>query len=134
MYRKAQVFGDLEIAAKILETPDPGRQKALGRQVRGFDARIWDAQKTEIVRQINLAKFSQNKGLRRKLFQTGDTVLVEASPMDTIWGIGLDAKRAANMPAAEWPGQNRLGQILTEVRETLKARFPDEAHSVLRTR
>lgn len=91
---------------------------------------MWDAHKEEIVRRANLAKFEQNKGLRRKLFQTGDRLLVEASPLDTIWGIGLDEANARATPPEQWPGQNLLGKIVTEVREQLKATYPEEAASV----
>lgn len=127
MHAKALLFDDPEIAAQILETADPGRQKALGRRVRGFDNTLWDEKKYGIVYRINLEKFRQNKGLRRKLFQTGERRLVEASPVDTIWGIGLEASVANATPEADWPGQNLLGQILTQVREDLRAMFPEEA-------
>lgn len=127
MVGKARVFGDRLVAAKILATRDARKQKALGRQVRGFDNAVWDQHKVDIVRRANLAKFRQNKGLRRKLFQTGDRVLVEASPLDAIWGIGLDADAARQTPPDAWPGQNLLGKVLTEVREVLRAEFADEA-------
>lgn len=130
MVGKARVFGDETIAAKILATRDARMQKALGRKVRGFDGAVWDKHKVDIVRRANLAKFRQNKGLRRKLFQTGDRLLVEASPHDAIWGIGLDAEAARQTPPEAWPGQNLLGKVLTEVREALKAEFPEEAASV----
>ena len=126
MYLKAKLLNDDELAAKILRAEDPGEQKALGQKVAGFDNVKWDAHKSEIVRRINLAKFRQNKGLRRKLFQTGTKLLVEASPVDAIWGIGLDAATAAVTPAEEWPGQNLLGQALTKVKAELRLEFPDE--------
>lgn len=127
MHGKALIFGDDDTAAQIMASTDPGRQKALGRQVAGFDQAIWDGAKTVLVTRINLAKFGQNKGLRRKLFQTGTAPLAEASPLDTIWGIGLDAAAAASTPPEEWPGLNLLGRILTGVRETLAQEHPAEA-------
>ncbi len=130
MHQKALLFGDVEIAEAILLSADPGKQKALGRRVKNFDEGVWDAQKYEIVRRINYAKFSQNKGLRRKLFQTGEKKLVEASPLDTIWGIGLDINTAEITDPALWPGQNLLGQILTQVRDQLAIECPDEAAQV----
>jgi ribA/ribD-fused uncharacterized protein len=126
MYHKALLFEDTDVAAKILKAEDPGKQKALGRQVRNFDEDVWDGRKRNIVKRINYAKFSQNKGLRRKLFQSGNKLLAEASPVDTIWGVGLDAATAAVTDPAMWPGQNLLGQIITEVREELRLKFPDE--------
>lgn len=130
MYAKALLFSDQKTAEKILLAAEPGAQKALGRQVQGFAEAVWDDNKVEIVRRINLCKFGQNKGLRRKLFQTGNSALVEASPLDLIWGIGLDAETAAATPSTEWPGRNLLGQVLTDVREALRADFPDEAEAV----
>ncbi|KPA22067.1 Swarming motility protein YbiA [Shimia sp. SK013] len=126
MYSKAILFDDEETAALILEATDPGRQKALGRRVGKFSEVVWNDSKYEIVYRINLEKFRQNKGLRRKLFQTGERKLVEASPVDTIWGIGLEASVANLTPEAHWPGQNLLGDILTKVRDELRATFPDE--------
>ena len=130
MHLKALLFDDQETAARILAVEEPGRQKALGRQVRGFSQSVWEIRRYDIVKRINHAKFAQNKGLRRKLFQTGDKLLVEASPIDTIWGIGLDAATAARTPVEEWPGQNLLGRALTEVKIALRAEFPDEIVSL----
>ncbi len=120
MVLKARLFGDEASAAQILGATEPGKQKALGREVRGFDQAVLDAHKVAIVTRINRAKFDQNRGLRRKLLQTGDAMLVEASPMDVIWGIGLDAQTARQTPEADWPGQNLLGQILTQVRDEFR--------------
>lgn len=132
MYLKAKLFQDDAVAEQILRTEGPGRQKALGRQVRGFQEGVWVQHREEIVTRITQAKYDQNKGLRRKLFQTAGKQLVEASPMDTVWGIGLDADRARDVPPEMWPGKNLLGQILTQVRDDLMARYPDEARQVAR--
>lgn len=132
MHGKALIFGDEITARKIMEAVAPGKQKALGREVAGFDQRRWDAEKVDLVTRINLAKFGQNKGLRRKLFQTGELPLVEASPLDTIWGIGLDADAARNISPDQWPGQNLLGKVLTAVRETLARQHPEEAAACAR--
>lgn len=132
MYAKAILFKDEATAGLILSATDPGKQKALGRQISNFDDATWDGRKFEIVHDINVAKFDQNKGLRRKLFQTAPKALVEASPLDCIWGIGLDAQTAAITPETEWPGQNLLGQALTQVRAELTKRYPDEAATCLR--
>lgn len=130
MYAKAMLFDDAETAQKILNTRDASKQKALGRKVKNFDPVKWDAHKEQIVLEANRAKFGQNKGLRRKLFQTGHRTLVEASPLDVIWGIGLDEANARLTPPDMWPGQNLLGKIVTAVREELRAQYPDEAASV----
>ncbi len=127
MYGKARLFGDDEIAAQILATSDARRQKALGRKVKGFDEKVWDAHKEEIVARASMEKYRQSKSLRRALFATGDALLVEASPKDLIWGIGLDEKTAAVTPEADWPGQNLLGKILTRTRDALRKEFGEDA-------
>ncbi len=119
MYRKADLFGDSEISSKILEADSPGEAKALGRQVRAFDEAVWKEFRRGIAVEGNFAKFSQNEDLREFLVATGNRVLVEASPVDPIWGIGLDYKAATHLHPKEWKGQNLLGFVLMEVRGML---------------
>ena len=126
MYAKALLFRDKKTAAKILATPKPREQKALGRTVRHFDSKMWDGRKLYEVEKINYAKFHQNPDLRAELFKTGDAHIVEASPNDAIWGIGLDEDTARRTPIDQWPGRNLLGLALVKVRRQLKAEFPDE--------
>ena len=127
MHQKAVLFGDSESAKSILATHDPRKQKALGQKVSNFSNSTWDENKADIAKTGNLAKFGQNKGLRRKLFQTIPTDLVEASPLDHIWGIGLSAEKANHIPESDWPGLNLLGKILTTVRNELVELYPEEA-------
>jgi ribA/ribD-fused uncharacterized protein len=121
MAEKARLFGDGATLARILAAGNPGAAKALGREVRGFDEPRWNAARWEIVVRGNEAKFGQHPELRACLARTGDRVLVEASPVDRIWGIGL----AHDDPKAEnpelWRGLNLLGFALMEVRARLGA-------------
>jgi hypothetical protein len=119
MAAKARLSGDAEAEAKILATPHPGTAKALGRQVRGFDEQRWAGHRFNVVIAGNMAKFGQHPQLRDFLAGTGTRVLVEASPQDRVWGIGLaaDDERAAS--PARWPGLNLLGFALMEVRQQL---------------
>lgn len=121
MANKAKLFGDNETFEKIIRVDKPGEAKELGRQVRNFDQLTWDKQKYEIVRAGNIHKFSQNQKLKNYLINTGDRVLVEASPVDTIWGIGLtrDAKNIDNPHT--WRGLNLLGFSLMDTRDNLRA-------------
>lgn len=123
MAEKARLFGDHENHAKILQASNPGAAKALGRQVRGFDDATWLAQRFNIVVRANQAKFSQNKDLGDYLRQTGSRILVEASPVDRIWGIGMaqDDTHAGNPML--WRGLNLLGFALMQVREELGNRI-----------
>lgn len=119
MSRKALLFGDAKIFRDILDECDPGKIKALGRQIRGFDSDVWDRCKWEIVYNGNYAKYSQNAGLRNKLIGTGSATLAEASPKDKIWGIGLDCGDPLAKQPDQWKGENLLGRILEEIRGEL---------------
>lgn len=119
MYKKALMFGDYNIAEEIMHTEHPRDQKALGREVSGFENELWEAHCIKIVRDGNYAKFTQNKDLLAEMAATVGTELVEASPVDKIWGIGLapDDPKAHNR--GHWKGKNWLGIALTQVREQL---------------
>ncbi len=120
MAEKARVFEDKEIRKEILQSKDPKQIKALGRKVKNFNQEIWDTVKYSIVLNGNYYKFAQNKAMRDYLFSTGDSILVEASPLDRIWGIGLGENNEKIHSIPEWRGQNLLGFALMEVREELK--------------
>ena len=120
MASKALLFGDEETYREIMEAEGPDRYKKLGRKVRGFESAVWDDKKYGIVVEGNKAKFSQNPELKEFLLSTGDALLVEASPYDTIWGIGLDMKTAMSGSVDEWKGENLLGCALMEVRDWLR--------------
>lgn len=116
MYKKALLFKDTETANAILETSAPKEHQLLGRQVKNFNQDIWNQHAKDIVYQGNLLKFTQNPKLLDELLATGDKILVEASPIDRIWGIGLDEDAALTTPDVEWEGLNWLGEVLTRVK------------------
>lgn len=121
MVQKARLFGDEETANSMLATTDPGRHKALGRQVKNFDEALWNERKLDIVIQGNYYKFTISddaQKLRRLLLETGERELVEATPVDRIWGVGFTEKEAEKN-RYRW-GQNLLGKALERVRERLR--------------
>ncbi len=121
MAEKASLFGDLQIRSEVLRAPNPGAAKALGRQVRGFSEERWLQHRYSIVLRANEAKFTQNPDLGNFLNQTGSRILVEASPVDRVWGIGLAADdEKVNNPNL-WRGLNLLGFALMHVRERIDA-------------
>jgi ribA/ribD-fused uncharacterized protein len=120
MAEKARLFGDLDMEQTILDARHPGEAKKCGRLVKGFDHKVWDDNKFDIVVRGNLAKFSQHDGLRQYLLDTGDRILVEASPHDRIWGLGLGKKDPNAGNPVNWRGENLLGFALMDVREALK--------------
>ena len=124
MAEKARTFSDEETRRQILEATDPGVIKALGRKVQGFDAKIWAERSYEVVKRANLAKFAQNPALLAFLRWTAGKLLVEASPYDRTWGIGMRECAVASDPH-RWKGTNKLGFALTEVREMLLSSGPE---------
>lgn len=122
MAEKARIFDDDDTCQQILASYDPMTIKKLGRKVRNFNAYVWEKNCQEVVKIGNLAKFSQNPKLMEYLLGTGDKILVESSPKDTTWGIGLaeDAPEACNPRL--WKGENLLGFTLMEVRDMLRGK------------
>ncbi len=119
MSEKARLFNDQETLAKIMSTQSQQEIKALGRQVKNFDSTIWDKAKYSIVLNGNYYKFYPQKPLRDYLLGTQNSILVEASPYDKIWGVGLSENdNDINNPAC-WKGQNLLGFALMEVRDEI---------------
>jgi ribA/ribD-fused uncharacterized protein len=121
MAHKARLFSDEETFIRIVASDDPRTAKALGREVRGFDEKVWDERRFDIVTAGSVAKFGQHPPLKDYLLGTGDQVLVEASPVDRIWGIGLAADDARARDPAQWCGLNLLGFALMEARARLTA-------------
>ncbi|UED86197.1 NADAR family protein [Streptomyces profundus] len=119
MAAKARLFGDEETAARVLAAPHPGAAKDLGRQVSSFDEETWHARRFAIVVRASTAKFGQHPELRDYLLSTSGRVLVEASPLDRIWGIGLTADDERAASPSRWRGQNLLGFALMAAREAL---------------
>lgn len=117
MSKKALLFGDEEINQLILDAVHPNEMKALGRKVRGFDETIWNANATTIVYQGNMYKFQQHGNLLDSLMATRGTILVEASPFDKVWGIGLAESDDRCLTQETWRGVNWLGYTLTNLRD-----------------
>lgn len=119
MYRKAVTFNDTQTAQEILKASNPRKAKALGRQVKKFDNKHWDTVKEQAMVNALTLKFTQNPRLLKQLLATGDKILVEASPWDSIWGIGLSLDDPRKDDPAQWRGQNLLGKCLMQVRSRL---------------
>lgn len=120
MAEKARLFGDGVSLGKILQAKDPAAAKALGRRVSGYDDATWAARRFDAVVEGNHAKFSQNPALGAYLRTTGSQVLVEASPVDPVWGIGLAQGDPRAGDPNTWLGLNLLGFALMVVRSRLQ--------------
>jgi ribA/ribD-fused uncharacterized protein len=121
MAGKARLFGDAAAEERVLASDDPAEAKSAGREVRGFDEDTWAAHRFALVVTGNTAKFREHPVLGGVLVRTGSRVLVEASPYDTVWGIGLPASRPEAASPSRWRGLNLLGFALMDVREALRA-------------
>jgi len=119
MYKKALTFGDVETAEKIMQSTHPSTQKQLGREVKGFVREQWDAVSRDEVYKGCYFKFEQNPNLKKELLETEGTILVEASPTDNIWGIGLAGNDPDALDEKKWQGTNWLGQVLTKLRDDM---------------
>lgn len=145
MYSKAKLFGADDIAQKIIdynEKPlikqflngelsdtdicnDKGMlrewdayQKAIkdhGREVKDYVEAVWVEKRVPIVSVASREKYDQNPSYKAELMKCSGTKMVEASPYDKIWGIGLDQYKAEKIPAEQWPGLNLLGNVLTKL-------------------
>lgn len=120
MAEKARLFHDDVRLDQILRSKSPREQKALGRQVADFDEAVWNRVCRDIVYRGNLARFTQDERLAARLRATGDKTIVEASPKDFIWGIGLSADDPAAQDPSQWPGANWLGIALMQVRQAIR--------------
>jgi len=123
MRQKAILFGDTKSENGIMNTDCPKTQKRLGRYITGFNQLMWDEYKLEIVRQGNYHKINQNPGIQQTLHDTMGTTLVEASPHDYYWGIGLRENDARSLQRATWLGENKLGEMLTDLRDNVFLEF-----------
>lgn len=120
MAEKARIFGDEEIRQQIFAEYNQMAMKKLGRKVRNYNDITWKEKRFDVVVKGNIAKFSQNEKLLNYLLSTGEKILVEASPKDTVWGIGLDESSPEAIQPRKWKGENLLGFALMEVRNILK--------------
>jgi ribA/ribD-fused uncharacterized protein len=121
MFRKAMLFGDMDMAWKILAEPDPAEVKALGRSVSGFVEKVWVANRQRVVREGLLEKARQHPRGKAMLLATGNRILVEASGSDVIWGIGLRENDPHALDPTKWRGLNELGEGWMWVRGVLQA-------------
>jgi len=119
MWEKAVLFNDKDIADKILASKDPKQIKALGREVRNFDDSIWSQKRYDIMVDILAEKFKDEK-LKHMLLNTADVIIVEASPLDKIWGVGLALENPRIYDEEKWNGTNLLGKALMQVREQIR--------------
>ncbi len=116
MWCKARHFGDVQSCIQILEAESPREAKQLGRGVKNFDGASWDKAKYGYMVEVLVAKFKQNPQLKKVLLETQDRTLIEGSPVDQIWGVGIHWQDINCLNESKWKGENLLGKALMDVR------------------
>lgn len=120
MWYKAYEFND-EVALKRIEfESNPRDVKKIGRTIQNYNDELWNKSRLRIMMYVNYLKFTQNAEFLSELIATEDKILVEASPLDCIWGVGLAEDNPLILDEKNWKGQNLLGVSLMEVRKVLK--------------
>jgi len=118
MYHKAYYFNDETSMFAIMSATDPKNQKAIGRKVKNYNDDAWNEVNVDIVTYGNLLKFQQNPELLQYLYMTKELYLVEASPYDMKWGIGLAADDPRIENESIW-GRNLLGKCIMSARDLI---------------
>ena len=122
MYYKAMFFNDYEITQEIIKAKTPKEAKALGRRVKDYNDEAWSEVRELMMKDAVTKKFEQNPELQKFLLDPdfGDKHFVEGSPVDAIWGVGIDWRDPRIGDENNWIGTNLLGKILDSVRVQLK--------------
>ena len=115
MMSKAILFNDEPSLKKIAMSASPMAAKRLGRKVKNFNPEVWDKMKEPAMMSALMHKFAISPDFQVSLKESGNKLLVEASPDDSIWGIGF-SEHDAEGNEANW-GQNLLGKCLMELRD-----------------
>jgi ribA/ribD-fused uncharacterized protein len=121
---KADLFKDADAATRVMATSDPRKQKAIGRSIQGYSDAVWDGAARDLTYPGVYAKFEQNAKERDLLLSTCDKIIVEASPLDTKWGVGLEHLDERIFDKSQWRGTNWLGHMLMRARDDLRAGTP----------
>ena len=119
MVGKAHLFGDEEAKEKIWKLDHPADQQMAGRRVKNYNQEKWDEKKFDIVVRGNVYKFMSNPDLKKQLLATGDKIIVEGSPTDTVWGVGLHYANSKIEDEKNWDGENLLGKAIMKARELI---------------
>lgn len=104
-YQASKFINDLTWMEAIRLVYRPYDAWRMGRSSEHLRRNDWDDVKDDVMLRAVRAKFAQNLDVRSALLATADAILVEHSSKDSYWGDGGDGS-----------GQNRLGQILMQVR------------------
>ena len=110
---QAQKCSTEEDKIKYTEVTNPVAAKRMGKKEPNLPAN-WNEIRYDIMKKILTAKFAVPE-MKEKLLSTGDATLVEGNKHhDNYWGQCICERCLAKNVA----GQNRLGKILMEIRDS----------------
>jgi len=116
-HRKAQLFDDDFKAAQIMEATEPNEQKRIGLKVKHFNKDAWWNKTNVLMHEANYNKFMQNEYLKQELLTTTGTTIAQACPFRADWSTGYFVTEPNCQDRQKWTGMNKLGEILTNLRE-----------------
>lgn len=117
-YAKATYAKDAISAMQLVYTTDPRAAKDIGSKVKGLTGTNWETDKYDIMKELVMIKFTENRDLKKELLDTGNKILAE-SGHDQHYAIGLPITSRDVFNAEKWSGKNKLGEILCNVRECI---------------
>lgn len=119
MYEKCLFFNRFGMAKNCIDVTDPRDVKRIGRSIPNFNDERWNEVSFDKMYDVLMCKFSNNKEAKEELINSGNKILVEASPYDKIWGCGIGVDDDDVLQEENWTGENRLGEVLMKVREDI---------------
>lgn len=117
--KKAEFARDDASKQKILTANTPAECKKIGKHIKVVQ-KDWYPEEILVMKKGLREKFMQNAALKEFLIATGEKTLLEASPKDKFWGIGMGLKGVATSDRVVWSGKNRLGEMLMDLRNQLQ--------------
>lgn len=122
-YDKAIFLDDTETATQIAAAQSPYNAHKLGAEIKDphNHALLWRAYQEECLLNVLHNKFTLFEDFRQALLATGQKRIIYANPYDKILGLGLSVQRALIQGTNAAPGLNLLGDVLMQVRDSLRA-------------
>lgn len=121
MYEKAMLFADIGKAQEICAAWNPQKAKMLGREVKGFNNKLWEDSREKIVESVCYCRLVYDNELRVAAIKhrLAGRRFVEASDRDRIWGIGLNEDHPMIHDEENWLGLNLLGKAWDRATDAL---------------
>ena len=122
-----------DLAELVVKAATPRDAKIIANKIN-HDKTNWHNVKFDVMREVLRVKAASSKQFRDALLQTGDKILVEAR-VDDVWGSGLTHTLTMNTDPMKYPGTNKLGVLLGEIRHELRSNLknPDPESSAATT-